>query len=232
MRLPLLLFALSLSCCLPARTDSLQLTDAVSPEYYGALGTAAAERGDYGRAILAFRRGLRLAPGHAYLRNNLAFARAEAGTEVLEVRQFVLTRWWGRLAAFLGAGLALTLSVVFWTLAVAGATYWYLRRRTMDERRRFALLPLAGVALALALLFLLLGQSRNADLFEPRDGVLLETAELRVAPGTSATLEAELKPGHELTVLDERTGFVKVTLGDGRQGWVPAAAVARVFPSG
>lgn len=212
-----------------AALDSLLATGRVSPELHLALGNAYHADARPGRAILHYERGLRLAPGNKDLQNNLRFVRGDVGINELQVRSFFLTNWWRSVGAFLGAGLSQWLALVFWALAVGGAAYWFLRRHEMDEKRRFALLPLAAVSLVLAGLFYTLGSSRAAYLSNDREAVLVaRSATLRVAPGPDASREAELSEGMKLRVLDVFDGYVKVALENGQQGYVPEETVERI----
>jgi tetratricopeptide (TPR) repeat protein len=209
-----------------AALDSLQATGVVSPELYQALGNAFVTTGEYGRAILAFERGLRLKPGHEALQNNLAFARGEAGIDRLELPGFFLQRWWRAAGAAIGATSAFYLAIIFWVLAVIGFTRWFLKRKEMEEKQRFALLPLAGVFLLVALLFFSLGNSRNSFLNQETEAVLIApAADLRVAPGPDATLEQQLTQGYKMRILDRFDNYIKVSLSDGSQGWLPASVV-------
>lgn len=209
--------------------DSLQATGQQSPDLYQALGNAWFERDKPGKAILNYERGLRLMPGHKELRNNLKFVRAEAGINALELQDFFLVRWWRSAGAVLGASTCQWLALLFWALAVIGGVTWYLRRRDMDEKKRFALLPSAVAFLLLAGLFFAMGNSRLGWLSNDREAVLTaSSAELRVAPGADATLEETLSEGLKFRILDEFDDFIKVSLEDGRQGWIPAAAMERI----
>jgi tetratricopeptide (TPR) repeat protein len=212
-----------------AAFDSLVVTGAASPELYQALGNAHFSNGDYGKAILNYERGLRLKPGSKELKNNLKYVRAEAGINRLELPDFFLARWWRGVGAAFGAGTLFWLAIVFWWLAVAGAVMWFLRRKKMDEKRRFALLPGAVVCLVTAAIFLSMGNSRNAWLDNDKEAVLTaKIADLRVAPGPEATLEKSLTQGLKLRLLDEFDGYVKVALDDGKQGWLPVDAVEKI----
>ncbi len=206
--------------------DSLAGSGRKSPELYQALGNAYFERGDFGRAILQYERGLRLRPNHKELKNNLQFVREEAGITRPELPDFFLVRAWRAVGAAIGARTAFWLAMVWWWLAVAGAVIWFLRRQAMEEKKRFALLPGAFIALVMALLFFLLGNSRNGFLANDQEAVLIaKSVDLRVAPGPDATLEQALSAGLKLRILDEFDNYVKVSLEDGKQGWLPVAAV-------
>lgn len=212
-----------------AAFDSLANTEAVSPSLYQALGNAHFQNGDYGKAVLNYERGLRLKPGNKELKNNLKYVRGEAGINRLELSDFFLARWWRGVGAALGASTLFWLAIAFWWLAVAGAVMWFLRRKEMDEKRRFALLPVAVICLIIAVLFFGMGNSRNAWLDNDREAILTaKIADLRVAPGPEATLEKSLTQGLKLRLLDEFDGYVKVALDDGKQGWLPVDTVEKI----
>ena len=212
-----------------AALDSLRATGAVSKELYLALGNAYFADDRPGMAILSYERGLRLAPGNADLTNNLRFVRADANINELQVREFFLTSWWRNVGAFLGAEIAQWLALLLWAAAVAGAAFWFLRRKNLDEKQRFALLPAAAICLVLAGLFYALGDSRAAYLANDREAVLVaREASLRVAPGPDATLEEALNEGVKFRILAEFDGYVKVVLDDGKQGYLPEDVVERI----
>ena len=219
-----------LLCCLVwlapvAAQDSVT----VSPTYYQAAGNDYFDEGAYGRAILAYERGLRLQPNHRALRNNLRYVRGEAAIDRPEIQEFWLIRAWRNLGAALGVALARWLAMGFWAGAVAVATVWLLRKERISETRRFALLPAAGTLLALSLTFYLLASSRLSFLEYDREAIIVAAeVDLRVAPGPDATLEERLQEGLKVEILDEFESFVKVSVENGRQGWLPLEAVERI----
>lgn len=212
---------------LVARLDGLRASVQESPEAYLQLGNALFEGGAEGRAILAYERGLRLAPGDDALQNNLRYVRGELGIDRPRIQEFFGVRWWRSFAAFVGVSTARWIALFCWVLAIAGATLWYLRRESMTETRRFALLPVSGLLLALALFFYFLASSRLASLDYDREAILVaDQTTLRVAPGADATVEQELGEGLKVEILDRFDDYVKVSLLSGRQGWVLAAHLA------
>ena len=212
---------------LVAQLDSLRATAQESPEAYLQLGNQLFESGAEGYALLAYERGLRISPGNDALENNLRYVRGELGIDRPTISDFFGVRWWRNLGAFIGVSTARYLALLCWILAIAGATIWYLRREAMTEARRFALLPVSGLLLALALFFYLLAGSRLANLDYDREAVLVaERTTLRVAPGADATVEQELGEGLKVEILDRFDAYVKIALLSGRQGWVPAENLA------
>ena len=196
--------------------DTLRTADG-----YLALGNTHFEAGATGEAILAYERGLRLRPNHPVLLNNLQYVREEVGITAPSIPDFFLLRWWRSIGAVMGSTSAYGLALVCWWLAVAAGLYWYLRRRQMAEKRRFVLLPASVLLLGLAGLFYLLGQSRYDFLHRTDEAILVSpTAALRVSPTEAASVETELISGQRLIIIDRVGDYVKVTLEDGRQGYL------------
>lgn len=201
--------------------DSLENSIVPTANFYLALGNARFESGRTGEAILAYERGLKLKPGNGNLINNLRYVREEAGLPPVAGSDFALLRWWRMLGAALGTTLAYTISLILWWLAVSGVLYWYLRRKRMSEKRRFALLPLSVGIGVLSLLFFALGWTRHDYLHRSDTAILLTPmATLRVAPTSEASAEADLPSGHKVTITDRVNRYVKVRLSDGRQGYL------------
>lgn len=210
-----------------AAYDSLRQAGSVSPQLFLNQGNAYFEAGDLGRAVLAYERGLRLRPGHADLKNNLAFVESKLSQRLTDLPGFFLLRWWHWLGSRLGSTFATVLALFFWWTAIAVFAIWYFRRAQLSDRRRFLLLPAAVLGLLFAIAFYALGQSRLAALQRVDQAVLVaETASLRVAPGPDATLEKNLAAGLRLRIVDTfQNNYVKVELRDGKQGWLPWSTV-------
>ncbi len=170
------------------------------------LGTLALARGDAGAARLHTERAARLAPLSAPVQQNAALARALAGAPA----EPAVARAWRIARSVAGpAGLvALALALVY----VALALFLNRRRRAALVIGALGLFAVAGAVAALA------EASRPA-------GVVLVAAGVRAEPTPEATEGAALAPG-ALVRLGERRGTWRAVRTDGRDGWVPDAAVA------
>ncbi len=208
--------------------DSLQVSGRLSPDLYLLQGNTYYELGQLGHAVLAYERGLRLRPTHAALRNNLAFVEQQLPLVFPATPEFFLVRWWKITASFLGVQAAQWLAILAWWLAMALFIWWFFKRQTLSESRRFLLLPAAISCMLLAVLAYNLGQSRVALLQQQDQAVLLApNSVLRVAPGEKASLEREVTAGLRLRIVDDsQEKYLKVQLRNGLQGWLPRADVA------
>jgi hypothetical protein len=194
-----------------------------SPARERVLGHTYFRAGHLPRAILAYRRGLRLDPADAKLRTALAYARAQVqyppAPDLARLMQPERDYWPPWLSLH-------TLGVYAFALyfaACLAATRW-----RMTRRRRW--LAAAGLALGLAAVPAIgsgvewLGQRR--DVAEPVV-VLARDCPLRVGNGPDypPRLDAPLPRGTEVRRLFERNGWVQVELSGGVAGWLPREAI-------
>lgn len=185
-------------------------------------GHACLLAGDLPSAIVAYRRGLRLAPDDPALRAGLAHARERvAQPETSGVPPTPANRAWLpggtlRLLALLAFG-AYSLGWLLWTGGRMA------RQSTLGRH-----------ALVAWLLALVLGGVLARDAWqayreasEPLIVVRQEGVHLRQGNGLSYPphRDAPLPPGTEATLLFERSGWVQVELASGEVGWLPRAAV-------
>jgi tetratricopeptide (TPR) repeat protein len=187
------------------------------------LGNASFRAGDLGRAILHYRRALRLEPSDVRVQANLRFARQRVEpaispsgrTQVTETLLFWHYNSSPQRRRQVGIGLA----AIGWTLLFA----WLRWRRAALATGGIAAVALASIALA-------------SVLYEAREravrpaAVVLERQVLRL--GRSATadpaMKAPLGPGVEVQVLQRRGEWLEVQLANDIIGWLPASSVAAI----
>jgi hypothetical protein len=203
--------------------DELRRRGASSPDLYRSLGNACLLADDLPHAVLAYRRGLRLAPDDADLQAGLEEARQRVSypagggyaRPAADRRPPWLPRggWW----AFGGAALC-------YAAAWLCATRWWMTRRGR-------LLAAAAVALATAaaltawLVVLAVDDRRDFDrplVVVAEDGVVVRKGDGLAFP---PCCETPLNKGVEARRLFQRGDWVQVELGGGEVGWVPRDAV-------
>lgn len=188
-------------------------------------GNAALGAQDAGRATLAYRRALHLAPNDA---------RAGANLDWLRARQPVwlprpstgraidsLLFWQERLTPVQ----LLLVGAVAFAIAALLLAPWAVRRARWQRSAAVPLLAIWAVASASAWL----AGSDGAAAVVLADGATLRSADSR---GAVPAFAHPLPGGTELTVAEFRDAWVRVALADGTSGWLPASAVAMVAPTG
>ena len=187
------------------------------------LGNAYLKKGDTGRAILNYRTAELFMPRDADLEANLQFALGQAtdridcgeGESLLKTVCF----WYAKLSCRELCYVFLSVNAVFWLLFIG---------------RLFLRTDLLGIGLYVFLfLSLLLGASLGAKLYNTaytRSGVVL-AGEVMVRSGSSPsdTVLFKLHEGAELTVAGEENEWLKITLCDGKKGWVQKSSIGIVL---
>jgi tetratricopeptide (TPR) repeat protein len=188
-----------------------------SPELYFNVGNAQYRLGALGKAILAYRRCLRLAPRDREARRNLALARTRVGNQpepspVLSRIATVL------LEAFSSRELTHALLLIYWVAGIVGLCHLMKRCRWS----RTALITL----LALAVPVLILWWARLTFERKPL-AVLVETAAARSGPGVDYRLQFTAGEGTEVLEEKREHGWHLVRVPQGHRGWVEAEKLER-----
>jgi hypothetical protein len=170
--------------------------------------------GELPQAILAYRRGLQLAPGDRLLRGNLALARAQVDQP--QARGGNWLPWWPRLAPYwLWTGL-----MGFFGVAWLSFTRWWMVHHVwlfkLGSGAVLGMLAMGGgVCVAEA--------DRRLDLSHPV--VVIARDQVKVHKGNGfrypLAAEAPLNRGVEARWLLSRGDWLQIELADGNVGWVP-----------
>lgn len=189
------------------------------------LGNAYLKMSDIGSAILNYRKAELFMPRDADLEANLQYALGLAqdkidcgeGESLLKTVCF----WYSLLSPRELCYLFVAVNAVFWLLLIS---------------RLFLRADLLGLGLYVFLFFaLLLGASLGVKLYSAaysRTGVVL-AGEVMVRSGSSLsdTVLFKLHEGAELSVAGEENEWLKITLCDGKKGWVQKSSIGIVSGS-
>lgn len=190
------------------------------------LGNAYFRINDRGRSIAAYRRAAALAPRDTRIAANLEYVRARveptitpAGSEALLTRLL----FWTRLTtAQFRLGLGMVAAAVGWVAVVL----WVWRRW-----RPLLALGIPVIILATANIASVAWEYRQRSA-QPPAIIVDEPHVLRQGRGDAyePVIAEQLGPGVELTILQSRADWAEVALRDGTTGWLPEAALIRIWP--
>ena len=203
----------------------LQAAHPDRPQLLADWGSAALLAQEPGRAILAYRRALRLDPTLARARRNLSFLREHLPEWLPRPRAGGTVDsllFWQQVLPAPHQHVVLAVAVL---LGVALLSLGSGRRRRL--LRTLAILP-AVLALAMAL-SLLSERDVRRDAVLVVSGVTLRSADSIGAP---PALGHPLPAGTEVTVGEVRGEWSRVTLADGQTGWLTSSALATLVPPG
>jgi hypothetical protein len=185
--------------------------------------------GDVGRAIRDYRRGLRLAPHDAELRDGLEFARSQ----VAYPRDGELGGIAGpRDTESLAERLRLPFPALVSAVIVVSAAGWFVLARAWITARGG--LALFGGTLVLAAIafggWLWWEDDRLRARWAEPTAVVIALTDLRTGNSDEypRRIDVRLPAGVEVRVLGDRGGWLHVELADGTAGWVPGRRAAVV----
>ncbi len=194
-----------------AEYDKLLASGSCSEAVYFNRGNAFFKQGQTGRALASYLQAQRLAPRDPALRANIQFARVRARGGL----PYQMDRWHN----FFGK-----VSLNGWTMLFACA-FWLLFLLLAILQWRPALKPALrnsciAVAAAVLLFGICLGVALNLDYLTSSVVVIAGEAEVRNGPLDEAPSNFKVRDGIELTILDQKEGWLEVMDAAQRTGWI------------
>lgn len=215
-----------------AAADLQRVIDAYqihTPGAYHALGNAYTLVGDEGRAVLAYKRGERIAPTDPRLKDSLDMARSQVQIKVEPDTPHrivsLLMSWRGIVPRTLLWGISLGLFTLAWLMLTArvgfGAPRWFI--------------PAAIWSLGVSLIPLV-ALTTEWVLYENADEVVITQAGIIARSGPDDSIydpvySEPLSAGVEGTVIENRDAWALLELADGTECWVPQEAFEPVSVS-
>jgi len=214
-----------------------QLADqgfADSALYYN-LGNAYFKLGDYGRAILNYRRAEQLAPRDADIQTNLNLGRTQVVDqfeENVEETAAVNENFVSRLGKVTQTWLTLN------ELAVITLGVWFLfsvlvivisnltKGSSLRESLQYVLV---ATSLVLTIGIISLGSRLYVEHSNPEGVIVAGEIAVTSGPGSQYVTEFSLHSGTEVSLVEQRQNWVRLAVPDSDlQGWVPVNAVAEI----
>ena len=193
------------------------------------LGNAHFKQGDYGQAIVNYKRAQQLAPRDPDVEANLALARAqvldqfkEAGNAGFPEQVGGTLRGWFTIDELALAALAAWILFVFVLLLFLSAragTAWRAGLRSV--------LTVATVVLVAGVLSL--GSALYVENGRSEGVIVASEVDVTSGPGVQYVTEFTLHSGAEVDLVEARGNWVRLALpGAGLEGWVPGSAIEPV----
>jgi hypothetical protein len=197
------------------------------------LGNAYFKQGDYGRAILNYRRSEALAPRDPDIQANLALTQAQTVDQL--DGSLNNTGFFANVAGLTGSWFTLNeqalITLGLWVL------FAFLLIGFGSSRRGSGLREGLGYALVVASLLLavgLVGLASRLHTEKVRSEAVIVAQEVSVTsgPGSQYVTEFALHSGTQVSLIETRENWVRLSAADGEvQGWAPVNAVETVAMS-
>lgn len=194
------------------------------------LGNAYFKQEDWGNAILNYRRAQRLMPRDDDIRANLTLARLQTKDQIeLDSQAFVTElfrfpeRWLTLNEMAVGTlTLWFALIIVAIVFAQTGSQHW----------KQWLSYLLIVIAIMLALGVASLAARLYVESTSPDGVVIANEVKVMSGPGSQYVVEFSLNTGAEISVLEQRPNWTRITLPGGQlQGWIESSQVVTISSS-
>jgi tetratricopeptide (TPR) repeat protein len=202
---------------------AIEQSEMVSADLYYNIGNCYYKLSDIPHAVLYYERALKLNPHHVDARNNLEVAQASVQDRIESVPKFILAEWMDNLKYSLSSDGWAWLTVALFVIVLLLLTGFRQFGRVSARKASFVL---ACVVFVLTLCSFSLALSQRADALSDKGAVVMSpVSSVKSSPGTSGTSLFIIHEGTVLEVKDVVGDWYRVTIADGREGWIPAVDI-------
>ncbi|HTP14052.1 MAG TPA: tetratricopeptide repeat protein [Bacteroidota bacterium] len=211
-----------------AVSDYQQIIDrgTESAAVYFNLGNAYYRQGKIGEAILNYERAHRLSPGDPDIAHNLRLVNLKTLDRIETVPDLFLIQWLHAYAAFVPAPTAFTVLLVSWALLFTMLAAIYVVRSAGIVR----LLRWTVLAAVVLLFFSATTMGVHALLSRDNDEAIVTVpiATAKSSPDNQSVNAFVVHEGLKVRVSDRLGDWIKITLADGKVGWIEAGQCERI----
>lgn len=179
--------------------------------------------GELGRAVLNYRRALRLDPSMTDARYNLELA-VDYTNDTQAIPEPLIASLWHSLRDKATSNSWATLSLFGLALALVALLVYLLAERALYRKIAFAL---CVVLVLLFVLFLSLSLSQRAAMKECTRAVVIcnDTTPVHASPDSASKVIRQPSQGVTLTTLRSHEGWSEILFADGEKGWIRTSQI-------
>ncbi|NSL89368.1 tetratricopeptide repeat protein [Chitinophaga sp. Mgbs1] len=194
------------------------------PLYFNA-GNAYYKAGKTGDAVYSYEKALQLAPGDEAVKHNLSLANQKVSGYVEELPLVFFQQWWQQLQQVHKAnGWAVGTVVLFWLLVAGIMLNSFLPgwKNKFLRWGNYALGTLCALYLIMAIDTYLVANNHS-------QGVIMHSnIKVKTAPDDNSKDAFEIQEGMKVQVADATKDYCKISLADGKTGWVSCNYIKRL----
>lgn len=198
----------------------------VSAEVYFNLGNAYYRMENLAQAILAYERAARLRPRDQDIQHNLKLLNLKTIDRIEPVPELFLVQWMRSVSSLASPETVRIFFIVSWILLFGSlaAMYLFVRRGVLRVFRIVLIVSFIFVVLSGIMLGIQSFQSRGPD----QAIVTAQTITAKSSPDEKSVDAFVIHEGLKVKLTDSVGDWVKITLADGKVGWIPTGGCDRI----
>lgn len=197
-----------------------------SAKLYYNLANAYFKEDRLGKAVLYYRRALRLAPGNDDVRYNLSVAEARTKDNIERIPEFFLTGWMRGVRRTMSCTAWSVLSLAALALALALFLVFLLAQRLALRKAGFYGTLAAALVFAASTWFA--AGERREMLDRSQAVVMPASVAVKSSPDKSATDLFVLHEGTVVEVTGRLDTWCEITIADGKKGWLECGKIETI----
>jgi tetratricopeptide (TPR) repeat protein len=197
-----------------------------SAELYFNLGNAYYRDGQLARAILSYERAKQLDPNDPDIDHNLKLSYLKTVDRIEPVPEMFLIQWMHAVGSLMPHETVRIIFIFCWVLLFGSlATMYLVRQPTLLRTARMVFFISCLFA---ALCAVMLGVQSFRDTAQDKAIIIVQTVTAKSSPDVKAVDAFVIHEGVKVKLTDAVGEWVKVTLVDGKIGWIPAVQCERI----
>ena len=197
-----------------------------SVKLYYNLANAYFKEDRIGKAILYYKRALRLAPGNDDIRHNLSVAEARTKDNIEDIPEFFFVTWMREARHTMSCTAWSILSLVLLACALALFLVYLLAQR-LSLRKAGFYGTVVAVLLCMLTTWFALGERREM-LDDTSAVVMTASTAVKSSPDKSSTDLFVLHEGTVVTITNRLDDWCEVVIADGKKGWLECRKIETI----
>lgn len=195
-----------------------------SPDLYYNMGNAAFRSNKLGFAVLYYEKALKLDPSHDESQKNLAHISRYKEDQLESVPELFIRRWIRSVYQMFSLKVWSYTAIVLFAIMLAGILTYIFSSVLAVKKTGFS----AGLAaLILFVLSLTAAANRHSEFVSPDSAIIINpSVVVKSTPSLSGTDLFVLHEGTKIKTDERVSGWVEITITDGRVGWIPVESMA------
>lgn len=193
-----------------------------NPEIYYNLGNTYYRLNDIGHAVLNYEKALKYNPSYTKASDNLYLTQSRIENRITPVRQIFFLQWWNTISAPNISNLYAIIAVLIFLTVII-----YYSLRTLSKiNYTIPIKAIVGVCVLGVLLLLISFAGADRVTSDQQAVIVHNNTLLFEKPGSSTNNIVPI--GTKVKIESTKGDYKEVTLPDGRNGWLPVAALEKI----
>ncbi len=202
--------------------ESIISAGKISSDLYYNLANAYYNNGNLSKSLLNYERAIKLKSGDQKIRQNIEIARNVVNSDIIEVQDFILLRWWKTFSSLFSTFSWMLIQIILCGLSLGSIYFWKYKE---DPKRKLQGFISGFILFMVFLIALSAGITSQEINHNANQAVLMESEMLKTGPDKRSSNSLQLSEGVKVKIVDQIEEWYKVQLMNKQEGWLEISKV-------